>query len=187
MGLKSNLKNIESFLKSCGLEVNSGKSFAISFRFVPKEKNSTILTKGQSFEIGGTCIKQLSRFDSFQYLGVRFTAEKRQKTNVTEQTKDRLEKINKAPLKPIQRLYGLRTFIIPDVFHALVLANVSIRILNKLEKMVRGAARKWFHLHHDVPNAYIHSDVKDGGLGITSLRTVIPFLRLKRLELLREE
>ena len=49
--------------------------------------------------------------------------------------------------------------------------------------------RKWLNLPHDTSNAFIHSDVKQGGLGIPSLRLTIPFMksaRLRRLAALRD-
>lgn len=38
------------------------------------------------------------------------------------------------------------------------------------------------HLPHDVPNAYFHADVSDGGLSIPSFRWTMPLQRLNRLK-----
>ena len=48
--------------------------------------------------------------------------------------------------------------------------------------MVRRNVRGWLKLPHDTPNVFLHADVKDGGLGIPSLRATIPFMKKARLE-----
>lgn len=47
--------------------------------------------------------------------------------------------------------------------------------------MIRDALRAWVHLPHDVPIAYFHSDIADGGLGIPSLRWTLPLRKRNRL------
>ena len=48
--------------------------------------------------------------------------------------------------------------------------------------MVRRNVRGWLKLPHDTPNVFLHADVKDGGLGVPSLRATIPFMKKARLE-----
>lgn len=48
--------------------------------------------------------------------------------------------------------------------------------------MVRAAVRKWLDLPHDTPNAYFHTNVKDGGLSIPSMRWLMPLQRWRRLQ-----
>lgn len=49
-----------------------------------------------------------------------------------------------------------------------------IGVLNKADKIIRAAVRKWLALPDDVPVAYLHAAVRHGGLGIPSLRWSAP-------------
>ncbi|CAL1672711.1 unnamed protein product [Lasius platythorax] len=88
-----------------------------------------------------------------------------------------LDKLNKAPLKP-QRFFGLRTMILRGIFHQAELGNVNISVLHKCDQQVRCKVRQRLSLPSDAPNAYIHANTKDGGLGITALRWSAPLRRL---------
>lgn len=61
--------------------------------------------------------------------------------------------IIKAPLKPQQRLFALESSSIPKLYHQLVLGDVLIGSLNRVNVVIRSAIRKWLNLPHDVPNA----------------------------------
>ncbi|KMQ88342.1 reverse transcriptase [Lasius niger] len=71
--------------------------------------------------------------------------------------------------------------VIPKVHHQLALGAVTIGTLNKTDKIIRSTVRQWLALPHDVPNAYFHATVKDGGLGIPSLRWLAPLQRRGRI------
>ena len=47
---------------------------------------------------------------------------------------------------------------------------------------MRRRVRLWTKLPHDATNSYIHADVKNGGLGVPSLRYTIPFMKRSRLK-----
>ncbi|EEC11282.1 reverse transcriptase, putative [Ixodes scapularis] len=96
-----------------------------------------------------------------------------------------LERVKKAPLKPQQRLLVLRTYLLPRLFHRLILGPWSVGLLKKLDTKVRAALRSWLALPHDVPLGYFHAPVGEGGLGVVSLRASIPSMRLRRFEGLR--
>ena len=49
------------------------------------------------------------------------------------------------------------------------------------DRTVRKYIRKWCYLPHDTPDAFIHTAMKDGGLGITKYRTWVPMTRRRRL------
>ncbi|KAL0098513.1 hypothetical protein PUN28_020469 [Cardiocondyla obscurior] len=119
--------------------------------------------------------------NTWRYLGVTFSPEGRTNYNPTEATKPLLDSLTKAPLKPQQRIYALRTVVIPKLYYHLALGATRITTLNKTDKLIRTAVRKWLALPHDVPIAYFHATVKDGGLGIPATRWVAPLTRRGRL------
>ena len=55
-------------------------------------------------------------------------------------------------------------------------------MLRRLDKLVRRGVRQWLRLPHDAVNSFIHAEVRDGGLGVPSLRATIPFMKKARLE-----
>ena len=57
-----------------------------------------------------------------------------------------MEQTTKAPLKPQQRLFVLRTNILPALLHQLVLAEYTEGYLDSLDLMVRSKVRLWLKL-----------------------------------------
>lgn len=74
----------------------------------------------------------------------------------------------------------MRGHLIPKFLHGFVLGKISDDRLRMLDIQIRGAVREWLRLPKDVPTGYFHAAVKDGGLGLPSLRAAIPDLILRR-------
>lgn len=55
--------------------------------------------------------------------------------------KDDLDKLKSAPLKPSQRLFALKAFILPKTYYHLAMGNVAISELRKVDKLVRICVR----------------------------------------------
>lgn len=183
-GLQELLDVSTDYLKKCGLRTNSSKCFTVALKNVPKEKRS-VVDASHTFKCAGQAIPALKRSDDWKYLGVPFTPEGRLASTPMIQLRRDINTLNAAPLKPQQRLFTLRTVVLPSLYHHLVLGLSNISLLNKLDIEIRKAVRKWLVLPHDVPNAYFHADVKDGGLSIPSLRWIIPLQRLHRIKNLK--
>lgn len=179
-GLQSLLNISGSFLGSCGLTINVQKSQTISWKVVPCQKK-VVVDERQRFTCGGVSLPTLSRDAVWTYLGVVFSPEGRCKPAVRSTIAEGLLKLSKAPLKPQQRLFALRVVLLPGLLHQLALGLFNLSVLNNLDKKVRSSVRKWLSLPHDCPNAYFHARVVDGGLGLPSLRWVVPHLRMRRL------
>ena len=82
----------------------------------------------------------------------------------------------------------VRSHLLPKLHHKLVLSRTRGGALNRLDRLLRKSVRSWLKRPHDATNAFIHSDVKHGGLGIPALRLTIPFMksaRLRRIAALR--
>lgn len=180
MGLQELIDRSAAYLETCGMSINAAKSLTISVRANPHLKK-TAVDVSSVFLCQGQRLPSLRRTDEWRYLGVRFTPEGRTKCRPTEILSPLLGSLSRAPLKPQQRLYALRTVVIPKLYHQLALGAVMIGVLNKADKIIRAAVRKWLALPHDVPVAYIHAAVRHGGLGIPSLRWSAPLHRRGRL------
>ena len=102
-------------------------------------------------------------------------------SNVLPKLRSQLESIDRAPLKPQQRLFIIKQNVIPATYHQLVLGKVSKGLLKGLDCEIRRSLRKWLKLTHNSPNSYFYSNAKDGGLGVKSLRFTVPQLKVRRI------
>lgn len=134
----------ENFLASCGMSINVGKSFTISIGTVPGQ-NKTTVDLG-TFHLGGQMLVAMKRNDSWTYLGVPFAPEGRLRSDPTVKLTAGLRNISRAPLKPQQRLFALRVYVLPGVYHAASLGAVRLETLNRCDRIVRAEVRKWLDL-----------------------------------------
>lgn len=183
MGLQSLLDVAVKYFMACGLDINVSKSMTVTLRPVPHDKK-TVVDPKTLFTIGGRNLPAMKRTSEWTYLGIPFTPEGKSAGSPIDKLRISLERLSKAPLKPQQRLFGLRTIVIPGFYHVLSMSSIKIGTLNKFDKTVRTAVRKWTCLPHDVPNAYIHAPIVEGGLGVPSLRWEAPRQLLHRLKAL---
>lgn len=179
-GLQELMGSADAELKKYGLKINSAKSVSIGIKAIGKTKKTMIDSK--PFLIDGREVPALKRTDTWRYLGVEFSPEGRTLFRAAETITPLLEKLTSAPLKPQQRMFALRTVLIPRLYHQTTLGRIHLNCLKKLDKIVRRYIRTWMKLPHDLPIAFVHANVKDGGLGIPSFRLVAPLLRLRKLE-----
>lgn len=180
-GLQTILDQATTYLLKCGLAVNTGKSMSMAIRTVPKEKK-TVVDGNTTFLCAGRRLKALTRDDEWRYLGVPFTPMGYTTANTITLLQQMILVLNRAPLKPQQRLFALRITVLPSIYHSLVLGRTTLSLLKKTDKLVRATVRRWVALPHDVPNAYIHASGVDGGLGIPSVRWEVPIRRWGRLQ-----
>lgn len=179
VGMRLLLMTAEASLADCGLGVNSAKSWSLSL--IPSGRQKLIKVDTSAvFRLGGLELPAIGVADSFGYLGVRFGP-----SGVLEAEPCLLEKldcIQRAPLKPQQNMEALRDFVLPGVFQELVLGRLKKTSLSRWDVSVRGHVRRWLHLPHDVPNTYIHAPFKYGGLGVAELSKLVPVWRRIRRE-----
>ena len=81
--------------------------------------------------------------------------------------------IRKPPLKPQQRLWILKTNLIPGLFHQLVLGSVSHKMLSGMDRVIKSTARNNLHWPSDTPMDMFHDKEDAGGLGIPLLQVCI--------------
>lgn len=179
-GLQVLLDCTATFLERCGMTINANKCFTVSIKASAHLKK-TAVDSNIRFHCGGQQIPTMARTNEWRYLGVSFTPEGRAKCRPVAMIRPLLDLLTKAPLKPQQRLYALRTCVIPKLYHQLALGAVTIGTLNKIDKVSREFCRQWLNLPHDVPSAYFHAAVRDGGLGIPAVRWIAPLLRRGRI------
>ncbi|CAK9834488.1 Retrovirus-related Pol polyprotein from type-2 retrotransposable element R2DM [Anthophora retusa] len=180
-GLQLALDKAAKYLEDCGMHVNTAKSMTITLKPVPHDKK-TVVDASCIFKCAGKTLPALKRSDQWTYLGVPFTPDGRVAVDPVKKLQETLAKLTSAPLKPQQRLFGLRTVVLPGLYHVLGLGGMRLGVLNKIDRVSRAMVKRWLRLPHDTTSAYFHANIKDGGLGIPSMRWEIPRQRMKRLE-----
>lgn len=179
-GLQLLLDHTTRFLQACGLRINNGKSHSVTIRGLGKEKKS-VVDASQEYTIYGQKIRALARSDSWTYLGVSFRPDGRSKIDMMGVITPLLQRLTAAPLKPQQRIYAVRTGLLPRIYYMMALGKTTISELNRVDKAVRAHVRQWLRLPNDVPMGYFHAPVGEGGLGISSVRWLAPLHRRNRL------
>lgn len=180
-GLQSLIDRVVDFLGDCGLDANAGKCVTLAVKTIPKQKK-TVIDSSCKFKINNIQIPTLTATSEWTYLGVTFGADGVRCHDVMNSLEQKLARLTKAPLKPQQRLWAIRSVLIPGVMYQLVHCRVKFGYLKTLDKKIRMTLRKWLHLPKDCPNAYFHTNIRDGGLGVPSLRWWAPLQRLKALK-----
>lgn len=130
---------------------------------MPHEKK-TVIDRDTIFACRNQVLPALKRTDDRKYLGIPFTPEGKIVANISQGLQEAIIELTKAALKPQQRLFALRTMVIPGIYHQLELGSTSLSLLRKCDRMIRHAVRGWLGLPGDSPNAYIHANGKDGGI-----------------------
>lgn len=177
-GLQSLIDVLTTELASFGLQTNIGKSSTISMIPSGRQKKIKVITEA-SFLVAGQLLRAIGVMDVWRYLGIDFRCNV---MNGSEFGIDAiLQKVDRAPLKPQQRLKFLRVAVIPRYLHSLVLGRVNRTKLASFDNLIRKYVRKWLYLPHDVPLAYFYADVKSGGLGIPCVEQQVPLTRKNRL------
>lgn len=182
-GLQSSINKAIEAMRKQGLSAMPQKCCALSLIPSGRDKKVKVMTQ-PLFTINGQKIMQLGVNDTWKHLGVQFGSNGPLAPKIQIETY--LSRVTKAPLKPQQRLKILRTFLIPRFLHALVFGNTTFGLLRKLDIIVRKYVRGWLRLPTDVPIAFLHAPISEGGLGIMSFETKIPELTLRRLNALKD-
>lgn len=128
----------------------------------------------------------VSTDQAFKYLGHSVEAQGIRKPNLSNFSMW-LANLQRAPLKPDQKLASLRTYLLPRLFYGLQILNIDRRTLKKADRMIRRFIKKSLHLHLHTPNPVFHARVRDGGLGIQELLTTIPKVLSSRIVKLLDE
>lgn len=179
MGMNLALEAFASSLTTFGLEVNIDKSSTMSLMPSGKDKKIKVLSEPQ-FKINNTYLEPIGPIGLWKYLGIYFEGARMKDTDVCFGSM--LSRLDRAPLKPQQRLKILKLVAIPKYMHALILGRISKSKLENIDGTVRSHIKKWLRLPNDSPIAYLYADVNDGGLGIPKLSEQIPLIRKQRLE-----
>ena len=177
-GLQILVTQVVNALGKSGLKVNGQKCASL---VVKVQGRKWFTYQRPCVSVNGTPIRALKIRETYRYLGV-LHGDFGTQANVTDRLSTSISRLAKASLKPQQRYYAFRYHVVPALWHQLVLANVCKGELLKIDCINRKAMRSFLKLPHDVPNAFFHASVADGGLGIPSVYHTVARLKIDRNE-----
>ena len=152
-----------STLGKVGLRLNHSKSVVMGCQ--------ETITSGDTY---------LQNVQCFKYLGVDIHSD-----GTTESDpllyQPLLTKLLRARLKPGQKLYFLRSHLIPTYIHRHLHEDFTGTTLDIMDRNIRAVVKTFLAQVPGIPNPCIHLKVKNGGLGVPQLRWFIPNLAFKRM------
>lgn len=186
-GMKISLSKIEDAARPLGLEFNAKKCSVLA-SIATKRKGMMVprVEKGYKFAIGGSRIPMVDNGKPFRYLGAYFSS--KGMTSDQNLLSVWLDRLKAARLMPSQKLYVLRTHLIPKLIHRLTFAPLRVGELERMDVKIRHflTGDGLLRLPVSTPTEYFHAAVADGGLGLMCLRRSIPAMMLNRFERLQE-
>lgn len=178
MGMTKILEEFAMTMATFGLHINFDKSNMMSIVPSGKQKKVKVLTD-PTFSINGQHMNQIGILDGWKYLGIQFEGHTMANRRVS--LYDDLVKLDKAPLKPQQRMQMLKMNVLPKYLHVLVLGRPTKGQLKTLDNHVRRHVKHWLKLPKDVPTAYLYASVASGGMGVMCLQESVPLIRKDRI------
>lgn len=175
------LREISGFLLRKGMALNPRKCAAL----VRERAGGKVTTRTQPlYELEGSKIPQVTRINVQRFLGHELNASGIIRPSLTN-LPIWLARVEKAPLKPAQKLAVIKSFIIPKISYVLQSPAISAQQLAAADKIIKTAVKRTLHLNIHTPDAALYAKMRDGGLGLTELRSQIPYQMLNRLTKLR--
>src|SRR5699024_4995795 len=150
--LQQQINITTSTLGKVGLRLNHSKSVVMGCQ--------ALITSGDTY---------LQSVQCFKYLGVEIHSD-----GTTESDpllyQPLLTKLLRARLKPGQKLYFLRSHLIPTYIHRLLHEDFTGTTLDIMDRNIRAVVKTFLAQVPGIPNPCIHLKVKNGGLGVPQLR-----------------
>jgi hypothetical protein len=119
--------------------------------------------------------------DLCTYLGIQFNPNGKKSPNL-EAVRRKLGMLEAAPLKPEQKLYFLRTHLIPSVLHEAVLGRLNAGLLEQWDHEIRSFVKRICFLPRWAIDGLFYIPINKGGMGIMNLRFAVPQMLLTRIE-----
>ena len=164
--------------KQCGLSVNPSKCKTLNI--VVNQKRGVWACESRPFlNIGLENIGALQVLDTYKYLGIETGILKPNNGPIYCNFNNNLAKLDRAPLKPHQKVELYRDYLIPASMHMLNFSGPTKRGLQSLDKATRRYVRRWLRLPKDTSLGVFHASTDSGGLAIPVLALTIPVIRAR--------
>lgn len=180
--LALNIDAAAVFLGKRGMAINSRKSTSLSVATI---QGKCVARTKPMFRLRGKLLPIIGNISTFKYLGHTICNQGFTKPSLRHLA-DWLSKLERAPLKPAQKLELLRSFLIPKLFHGFQVPTILAKTLRAADRLIKRSAKKMAHLNIHTGDQFFHAKIRDGGLGFPCLRQLIPVIMRGRMERLRD-
>ncbi len=182
--LKQLVKTFCKELSKAGMSLNPAKCRTLAIVINGKTK-SWFCSPQPHLNIDGALVPGMTVEETYRYLGLQVGTDYVSHKSVPAELESKLTKLLGSALNPQQKMHGLRTVVVPGLYHELSLEVWRETFLRSIDRQIRAFARRAVHLPKDTPVGFFHTATGLEGLGIPSIHTQTLFLRQKRLESLR--
>ena len=175
-GLQTSLNVFVREAAGVGLELGIPKCATLSIRGDGKRKRW--LVDHVNFSASDTPLRALRPGETYRYLGLEVGPISRAepKRALAALISD-LGKLQRAPLKPQQKLWALKNHVVLKHQYSRVLGKSTKAVLSRFDQEIKRFLKKALHLPKDTPNAGLYTKVCEGGLGVPKFTDLIPVLR----------
>lgn len=177
-GLQAQLDIVAPLLAARGLLINRDKCFSCTWLKDGKNKRM-IFDNRRPVYVDDRPLPCAEVDTTFKYLGATFTTSGLRPFQCRSYA-SALQQLANSKFRPQQKVFFLTKFLMPAFLHQLTFSKIFAGRLRKLDVLTRDCVRRILHLPHDVPTSLYHADCKDGGLGVPSLRWLVPVLANNR-------
>ena len=140
-GLQRQVNLLSARFKQCGLSVNPSKCKTLNI--VVNQKRGVWACESRPFlNIGLENIGALQVLDTYKYLGIETGILKPNNGPIYCNFNNNLAKLDRAPLKPHQKVELCRDYLIPASMHMLNFSGPTKRGLQSLDKATRRYVRR---------------------------------------------
>ena len=179
--LQSTIDRAYDILTSAGLSFNASKSMTIRLTPVRGKKVLKVVSTPE-FHVGGVAIPCVKVADHVRYLGLDITPQGTSSRGLVAKLTRWLGNLQKYRLKPETRVEIVRQSILGKMAYTLRNCDVNRQVLEKMDRAIRGYAKRVLHLPPGTPSSWFYLNLSKGGLGLRQLRTSIPAERARALE-----
>ena len=178
-GMQENLRLVSQFCQEVGLQLNVRKSFAFHIKAGSK---TFLVNQCEDFLVHGEPIPWVGPEETTKYLGQYFGPWRGlEKPQLKEKTHTWGKRVQKAPLKPKQKVEVWRSTILPRLASALQNTKASKAQLDELDGIARQYVRQALHLPDQVTVHLFYAPCSAGGLGLIELAQHVPRVDRKAL------
>lgn len=84
-----------------------------------------------------------------------------------------IDRVKILPIKPLQKISLLRTYLLPTFTYGLIMRPPSKEILKNIDSVIRSGVKKILHLHETTSSSFIYTPTKEGGLGLLETQPMV--------------
>lgn len=164
-------------LRALGMSLSIEKSLA--FQYV--SRNKTWYIRDPELMVKGIPIPYGEPNATFKYLGAWATPWKglTEGREVIKTVQEMMNRIRALPLKPLQKVTLLRTYILPKFTYGLVMNPSAKEVLKEIDSAIRNGVRKYLHLHDTTSSAFLYTPTRMGGLGLIETLPMVMLAALR--------